>query len=91
VHYDQEKAMSPLGILCSCFSIKEKSLFIVDDKMYLTCYSFADILTRMENTDYQKEKTESERKQLIYSKVFEEISLTKKWAIKAHSEVIKNV
>ncbi len=39
-HMDEEKENTPIGIRCACYSREQKCIFVADDKMYLTCYSF---------------------------------------------------
>lgn len=42
-HEDPEKGGSSLGVRTISYSNSLKSLFLIDDKMYLSCYSFMEI------------------------------------------------
>lgn len=40
VHDDFEKPGSAIGVRSLCYSDELQCLFLIDDKMYLTCYCF---------------------------------------------------
>lgn len=82
-HEDSEKAGIFLGVRSSCYSDSLKQLFVVDDKMYLTCYSFDEIEQKNEKIKLIDEKVESVRRS-IHSKIFAEAKIRILWQVKAH-------
>ena len=54
-HFDPEKEGSPLGIRFSCYNHQERLLYLVDDKMFLTCY-YISLFEDLEKNDLGREK-----------------------------------
>lgn len=46
-HLDPEKQGAALGLRLSCYNPKLKLLYVVDDKMYLTCYDFLSLFDEL--------------------------------------------
>ena len=47
--------MGALGIRFSCYNSNDKLLYVIDDKMYLTCYRFS-LFEELEMSDLGKQK-----------------------------------
>lgn len=46
-HLDPEKQGAPLGLRLSCYNPNLKLLYVVDDKMYLSCYDFSSLFDEL--------------------------------------------
>ena len=54
-HIDPEKESGALGVRFSCYNPKARLLYVVDDKMYLSCYQIS-VFESLEKSDIGKEK-----------------------------------
>jgi hypothetical protein len=46
-HLDPEKQGAPLGLRLSCYNPQLKLLYLVDDKMYLSCYDLNSLFDEL--------------------------------------------
>jgi hypothetical protein len=69
-HQDCQKVGEPLGVRALSYSDELKQLYVVDDKMYLTGYSFQEIEDRNEMCLRAEEKVESVKRSL-QTRIFE--------------------
>jgi hypothetical protein len=53
-HKDCEKANQNIGVRLSCVNKSNKLLYVVDDKMYLSCYSLTDVFNELEKRELGK-------------------------------------
>ena len=81
-HEDSEKPGSHLGVRTICYSDSLKLLFLIDDKMNLSCYSFKNI--DLSKCSEINEKVESIRRSLV-AKMFEDMKIDLEWQTKAHN------
>jgi hypothetical protein len=44
-HKDFEKEGATVGVRLSCYSRRSQLLYVVDDKMYLSCYDLSQIFS----------------------------------------------
>lgn len=56
-HKDPEKEGAYLGIRHSCYNNISNLLYVVDDKMFLTCYDIT-VFKDLEKSDLSREKIE---------------------------------
>ncbi len=63
-HKDPEKEGANLGIRHTCYNSLCKLLYVVDDKMFLSCYRIT-VFEDLDKSDISREKIEFERKNII--------------------------
>ena len=77
-----------LGITTSCYNEKSNLLFVIDDKMYLTCYDFSEISVYKDGI--KKANNDTEVIQGLH-KGLQKLKFRINWQIKTNHEIIKLV
>ena len=87
-HLDCEKGEGALGVRLTAYNPTTHRLYLIDDKMYLTCYDLHPLMSAIEALDLTKEKIEFERKRLIKEEIANK-QVRMLWQTKAHVETVR--